>query len=147
MAEKRIKEEEIGSISSYCDLFLLQQLLPKGVTPTSDGSVLRGGVFEKVWNLENLPTTLPGSMHTSSAVVSCQYIWSWVRSLLHCLHLSAVCSVTHVHFDPKILHELTVPFSNNSLFSCSPGRVCAIWILLCYLFVSADFLLSWSWHD
>lgn len=76
----------------------------------------RRGVFEKVWNLESIPTTPPGSMHSSSAVVSCLYLWRWVRSLLLCLHLSAVCLITHVRYDAEDLHELTVPFPSNLPF-------------------------------
>lgn len=102
-----------------------------------------GGVFKQVWTLESLPNILPSPMHTSGAVVSCLFIWRWVRSFFASTFLVRVQS--HTLFLTSYAWA-NCPCPIKSLFSHAPEGVCIFWSLLCCLFVSAGFVFSWSWH-
>lgn len=107
VAEKSVKEEEMGSISSCCDPSLFQQPLPKGVTPASGSSVHSKGVF-----VESLESGEPS--HPSSWLQA--LFWApgsgWVSPPLP----APFCCVfiTQVPLNPEGVHESTAPFSQES---------------------------------
>lgn len=114
------REENQGR-RDWLHLFLLWSFFAvvSPVQSQPQTAVCSGGVFKQVWTLESLLNILPSPMHTSGAVVSCLFIWRWVRSLL-CFHFSPACSVTHALSDFLCMSQLSLSHYGNVPFLPCP---------------------------